>query len=97
MTEEDEQDCRNINICRICEKETVSEKVGDNCHLTRKYRKPAHKTCNINVTQDQSTFIPVIYHKFSNYDCHLFFKNLVDKKTDKVKFKILPKTYEEYN
>ena len=68
----------------------------DHCHLTGKYRGPAHSKCNINVTQKQSNFIPFIFHNFSNYDCHMFFKKLVDKKKVKVDFEIIPKTNEEY-
>ena len=64
--------------------------------MTGKYRGPAHSKCIINVTQEQSNFIPFIFHNFSDFDCHLFFKKLVDKKNDKLKFKILPKTDEEY-
>ena len=96
MTQEDEDDYRNDNICRFCEKEILSDKVRDHCHLTGKYRGPAHNTCNINVTQKQSNFIPFIFHNFSNYDCHMFFKKLVDKKKDKVDFEIIPKANEEY-
>ena len=96
MIFEDEEDYRNNNICRLCEKEILSDKVRDHCHLTGKYRGPAHSKCNINVTQDQSNFIPFIFHNFSNYDCHMFFKKLVDKKNGKVKFHIIPKTNEEY-
>ena len=73
MTEEDEEDYRNNNICRFCEKEIIDNKVRDHCHLTGKYRRSAHSNCNINVTQDQSNFIPFIFHNFSNYDCHMFF------------------------
>ena len=96
MTDKDEEDYRNDNICRFCEKNIESDKVRDHCHLTGKYRGPAHSKCNINVTQKQSNFIPFIFHNFSNYDCHMFFKKLVDKKNDKVKFEIIPKTSEEY-
>ena len=78
MTQEDEEDFRNNNICRFCEKEILSDKVRDHCHLTGNYRGPAHNTCNINVTQKQSNFILFIFHNFSNYDCHMFFKKLVD-------------------
>ena len=39
---------------------------------------------------------PFIFHNFSNFDCHMFYKKLVDKKNDNVKFDILPKTNEEY-
>ena len=32
MTQEDEEDFRNNNICRFCEKEILSDKVRDHCH-----------------------------------------------------------------
>ena len=96
MTEKDEEDYRNNNNCRFCEKNIESDKVRDHCHLTGKYRGPAHNTCNITVTQKQSKFIPFVFHNFSNYDCHMFFKMLVNKKKDKVDFEIIPKTNEEY-
>ena len=96
MTKEDEEDFKNINICRFCEKEILSNKVRDHCHLTGKYRGPAHNICNINVKQKDSNFIPFAVHNFSNYDCHMFFKKLVDLKKAKVEFKIIPKTNEEY-
>ena len=37
-----------------------------------------------------------MFHNFSNYDCHIFFKKLVNKRNDIVKFDIIPKTNEEY-
>ena len=64
--------------------------------MTGGYRSPAHSKGNNNVTQDQSNFIPNIFQNFSNYDCHMFFKKLVDEKNDKVKFDNLPKTNEEF-
>ena len=96
MSKGNEEEFKNNNICRFCEKEILSDKVRDHCHLTGKYRGPAHKTCNVNVKQKGSIFIPFALHNFSNYDCHMFFKRLVDLKKDKVKFKIIPKTNEEY-
>ena len=96
MIDDDEEEFRNDNVCRFCEKEILSDKVRDHCHLTGDYRGPAHSKCNINVPQDQSNFIPFIFHNFSNYDSHMFFKKLVDKKKDKVIFDIIPKTNEEY-
>ena len=96
MANENEEDFKNNNICRFCEKEILSDKVRDHCHLTGKYRGPARNTCNINVKQKDSNFIPVAFHKFSNYDSHMFFKRLVGLKKDKVKFEIIHKTKEEY-
>ena len=96
MKQKDKEDFENIHICRFCEKNIESDKVRDHCHLTGKYRGAAHNTCNINVKQKDSTFIPFAFHNFINYDSHMFFKRLVDLKKDKVKFKIIPKTNEEY-
>ena len=49
MTEDDEEDYRKNNNCRICEKKIVSDKDRDHCLLTGKYRGPAHNVCSINV------------------------------------------------
>ena len=83
ITKEDEEHYRNNNICGVCEKEILIDKVRDHCHLTGKYRDAAHKSCNINVAQKQSSLIPFVFHNFSNYDCYLFFKKLVVKKVIK--------------
>ena len=96
MIQEDEEDYRNNNICRFCEKFIEFDKVRDHCQLTSKYRGPARSKCNVNVTQKQSKFIPFIFHNFFNYDCHMFFKKLIDRKKDKVDFEIIPKANEEY-
>ena len=72
-TQEDEENYRNNNICRFCEKHIESDKVRYHCHLTAKYRGPAHSKCNFNVSQKQSNFVPFDFHNFSNYDCHMLF------------------------
>ena len=95
MTKENEEDYKNNNFCRFCEKEILSGKVRDHCLLIDKYKGPAHNTCNINVKQKYSSFIPFAFHNFS-YDCHMFSKRLVDLKKDKVKLNIIPKTDEKY-
>ena len=77
-------------------KNIESDKVRDHCHLTGKNRGPAHNTCNMNVEQKDSIFIPFAFHNFSKYDCHMFFKRLVDFEKTKVKFIFIPKTNEEY-
>ena len=96
MTEEDDKEFKNNNLCRVCKKIFECDKVRDHCHLTGNYRGPGHSIGNINVTQDKSNFIPFIFYNFSNYGCQMFFKKLVGKKKDKVEFDILPKTNEEY-
>ena len=42
MTGRDEEDFENDNLCRFCEKELLSERVRDHCHLTSKNRGRAH-------------------------------------------------------
>ena len=74
MIEKDEEDYRYNNICQFCEKNIECDKVRDHCHSTGKNRRPAHSICHINVTEDQNNNIPFMFHNFSNYDCHLFFK-----------------------
>ena len=68
----------------------------DHCHLSGKYRGSAHNNFNKNVKKKHSSFIPFAFHNFSKYACHMFFKSLVDLKKDKVNFKIIPKTNEDY-
>ena len=96
MTEEEEEGYRNNKIFRFCEKLFESDKVRDHCHLSGKYRDPAHSICNNNVTQKHSNFVPFLFHNFSNDDWHMFFKKLIDLKKDKVNFLIILKTNEEY-
>ena len=64
--------------------------------MTGKYSGPAHSNCTTNLTQKQSIFIPFVILNFSNYECHLFFKKLIDEKNDKVNFYIIRKTNEEH-
>ena len=56
MTEQNEEDFKNYNICRFCAKNIESDKDRNYCHPTGKYRGPAHSKCNVNVTQKQSIF-----------------------------------------
>ena len=87
---------RIITFVDFVKKNIESDKNRDHGLLTGKYRGPAHSVCYINVTQDQSNFVPFVFHNFSKYDCRLFFNKLVDRKNNKVKFKTIPETCEEY-
>ena len=96
MTKEDEEGYRNNNVCRFCEKNIGPDKVGDQCHLTGDYRCPAHSKWNINVTQDQNILNHLCFTILVIMIVICFLKKLVDKKEDKVKFVIIPKTNEEF-
>ena len=49
MTEEGEEEYRNKNTCRFCEKEIIDNNVKDHCHPTGNYRAPTHSKCNVTV------------------------------------------------
>ena len=56
LCEKDEEHIRNKVICHWCGKNFESEKNRDHCHLTAKYRGPAHNRCNLDVLQKQIIF-----------------------------------------
>ena len=57
--------------------------VKDHCHLTGKFRGLAHNKCNLNARKAHTSFVPILFHNFSGYDCHLIFEKLVNMATRK--------------
>ena len=57
--------------------------VKDHCHLTGRFRGLAHNNCNLNTRKARTSFVPILFHNFSGYDCHLIFEKLVDMPTAK--------------
>jgi len=52
-------------------------KVKDHCHITGKYRGPAHNDCNIQLQiKAGKMHIPVIFHNLSGYDSHIIMKGI---------------------
>ena len=51
-SEKDEQIFQSSNECWICDRlfDVGDNKVRDHCHITGKYRRCAHWSCNINLT-----------------------------------------------
>jgi len=83
FTESDDACFNAATECYICGRELSKEdelgkdSVRDHCHLTGKFRGAAHKKCNFEYHIPK--LFPVIFHKFSGYDSHLFIKNLKAK------------------
>ncbi|XP_075158048.1 uncharacterized protein LOC142231318 [Haematobia irritans] len=65
----------NAELCHICDKSLEDDRVRDHCHITGIYRGPAHNRCNLNYKVPK--FIPIFFHNFSSYDCHLFVKDFL--------------------
>ena len=79
----------NQTTCWFCEKEfkpkDVKENpiVRDHCHLTGRFRGLAHNNCNLNTRKAHTSFVPILFHNFSGYDCHLIFEKLFNMATKK--------------
>ena len=75
--------------CWLCEKEFKLEDlkenpvVKDHGHLTGNFRGPAHNSCNLNTRKAHTSFVPILFHNFSGYHCHLIFEKLVNMATKK--------------
>ena len=93
MTKKDNEDFQNSSKCMICDNDYVDNdvKVRDHCHITGKYRRSAHRDCNINVKLNHK--IPVVFHNLKNYDSHLIMHEL-DKCN--LKINVIPNGLEKY-
>ena len=91
MSEEEEQ-FESSNICWNFVKliDDDDEKVGDDCHVTGKFRGAAHWKCDINLRLTKK--VPVIFHNLRDYDNHLIFYDL--NKFD-VKIDVMPNRLEK--
>ena len=77
ITPQEEESFQLAEGCWLCENPLGGEKVRDHDHLTGKYRGAAHNICNIQSQQRSSSFVPIFFHNFSGYDCHLIFEELL--------------------
>ena len=101
ITPQEEESFQLAEECWLCEQPftegTELRKVRDHDHLTGKYRGAAHKICNIQSQQRSSSFVPIFFHNFSGYDCHLIFQELLIQAFEMgYEPKIIPKSMENY-
>ena len=74
MTNEDEENYNNSQICWIFKEELNTDKVRDHCHVTGKFRGAAHNKCNLKLRIPRN--LPIIFHNLQGYDRHIIFKVL---------------------
>ena len=79
--------------CYICDKPFTEKdyKLKDHNHLSGMYRGPAHRSCNLKIRYPN--YIPVFMHNLSNYDTHLFVRELSKCPG---KLNVIPETAEKY-
>lgn len=74
MTPEDEETFQQAANCYCCGIELENDvKVRDHCHTSGTFRGAACISCNSRLRSFSRT-IPVIFHNFQGYDCHLLLK-----------------------
>jgi hypothetical protein len=84
--------------CWICEEEFLEHdiKVRDHCHVTGKYRGPAHQNCNLQLKIEPGKIhIPVIFHNGTQYDNHIVMQGIGAIEC-KQQLNCIPKNYEKY-
>ena len=98
ITPEEHQSFQQSKVCLLCERKLDGEdNVRDHDHLTGKYRGAAHNKCNLNCKKKSSSFVPIFFHNFSGYDCHLIFEELLTSAYNlKLPINIIPKSMENY-
>ena len=79
----------NQTTCWLCEKELKPKDLKENpvfrdhCHLTGRFRGLAHNICNLHTRKAHTSFVPILFHNFSGYDCHLIFEKLTNMASKK--------------
>ena len=92
LTKGEKKEFRKNSTCHICEEKVEGDvKVRDHCHLTGKFRGPAHSHCNLNYKPPN--FIPVFLHNNAHYDTHLFINELSRTSGD---ISAIPNTDQKY-
>ncbi|KAL6417975.1 hypothetical protein ACFW04_011111 [Cataglyphis niger] len=94
LTADERERFRDATNCHVCERpfESGNARVRDHCHLTGRYRGPAHFSCNLNYKQ--TYVIPIFFHNLSGYDAHFIIKDVANAFPGSVE--LLPLTKETY-
>jgi len=76
MVDFDYEKFNNTTHCHVCEQSFAPDdkRVRDHCHLTGRYRGPAHSNYNLNYKD--SHCIPIVFHNSSRYDAHFIIKEI---------------------
>jgi hypothetical protein len=77
LTDQEQMAYDRARECWICKTWLIRDKVRDHCHITGKYRGPAHRACNLELSiKPYEMHIPVIFHNLSGYDGHIIMQGI---------------------
>ena len=79
MTKDDEQRFITMDGCHICGEKYTDKgvRVRDHCHITGKFRGPAHQECNLKLRiKPEDIKIPIIFHNLRGYDSHFIMQQI---------------------
>ena len=99
ITIKSEKSFLKTNICWLSDINfvNINEKVKHYCKMTGRYLGPAHQSCIDYINKvNLHKFIPILYHNFSKYDCHMFFNELINSTPNKFNLGVTPRNNEEY-
>ncbi|CAJ0828937.1 208_t:CDS:2 [Entrophospora sp. SA101] len=75
--------------CMYCDSQMLDQgllKVQDHCHISSKYRGPAHSDCNKKLQMGAfKTKVPLECHNYRGYDCHILMEIVAKFTADKIK------------
>ncbi|XP_077262575.1 uncharacterized protein LOC143897644 [Temnothorax americanus] len=94
LTEDEKREFQCATYCHVCRKvfQPEDKRMRDHCHLTGRYRGPAHDCCNLNYRNVY--VIPVFFHNLSGYDAHFIIEKIANDFEGEVE--LLPLTKETY-
>ncbi|XP_025268962.1 uncharacterized protein LOC112639391, partial [Camponotus floridanus] len=92
LTPDEREIFAGASRCYACERPFEADDARDHCHLTGRFRGPAHSACNLNYKD--SYVIPVFFHNLSDYDAHFIIKDVANAYPGSVE--LLPVTKESY-
>ena len=96
MTKSDWVNYNSAPECCICKKPVGNDRVRDHCHVSGKFRGPAHPQCNLEykLTKD----VTVGFHNLRRYDGHLIMQRMAElcEEMNDIELEVVPKSVDDF-
>ena len=96
LTPKEIEEYKTSKKCHICFGPFTGKnpKVCDHCHYSGRYRGAAHRNCNL--MYRIAHYIPAVFHNLSDYDAHLFIRELAKSIPGGARMGVVAKNKEDY-